>query len=71
MVKDTRWQYPPARPAAATLRAWAAVQAALDAPPTGMTAEQYVAERERMRLEAEAQQSRQGSLPFQPSKAQP
>lgn len=53
---------PKVKPNAAFQRGLAAVMAALDAEPTGMSAEDALAERERFAREADASKRMQGEL---------
>ena len=62
MVRDTRWQHPPARPTASTMRAMESIAALLAAPPTGCSSEELLALREQLRVEDEGRRSAQGSL---------
>lgn len=64
MARDTRWQHPPARPTASSLRAMDSIAALLSAPPTGCPSEELLAQREQLRVEDESRRSAQGSLRF-------
>lgn len=64
MVRDTRWQHPPARPTASALRAMDSIAALLAEPPANRSSEDLLAEREQLRVEAENRRCAQGSLRF-------